>query len=63
VNKIRERKSIQRYLWLMDLWTWKQNEEMPHPPLWVIEPKWEQEIMYDEWLAYSSYFWQGAKSK
>jgi len=47
----------------MDLYLWKQMNEMPHPPLWVIEPIWEQEKMYDEWLAYSSYFWQGAKAK
>jgi len=38
------------------------NEDA-HPPLWTIRPRWEMEYAYDWWEAFTSYFWQGAKSK
>jgi hypothetical protein len=33
-----------------------------HSPLYLIEPRWEYEQIYDFWIVYFSYSWRGAKA-
>jgi hypothetical protein len=51
------------YDFWLDMYTVKllKNEGI-HAPLYVIEPRWEQEILYAYWIAYFSYSWRGAKA-
>jgi hypothetical protein len=50
------------YFWWMDMFVYKtlRNEGI-HAPIYLVEPRFEQELMYDWWKAYQSYKWQGAK--
>ena len=51
------------YFWL-DMFVYKtlRNEGI-HAPLYLIEPRWEQEIQYDIWRYWFSFKWQGAKAE
>lgn len=52
----------EEYYFYLDLYTYKLLKgEGYHPPLYLVEPRWEQEIMRDWWSAFFSYRWQGAK--
>ena len=49
---------LESYYFFLDLWTWKMmHGEQKHAPLWLIEPRWEQEKAYAWWEGYKSYFW------
>jgi hypothetical protein len=56
-----ERHKNEYDFWL-DLYVYKLlRGEGYHPPLYLIEPRWEYEQMYDWWTCYFSYSWKGAK--
>lgn len=60
-------KTVQRhkeaYFFWLDLFTTKLlTGEGVHAPLYVIEPRWEQDQMYMWWNAYFSYSWRGARA-
>ena len=54
----------QSYLFWQDLYFFKFfGGPEAHPPLWTMEPRWEQEIAYEWWRGYFSFLWRGAKSE
>ena len=54
----------QSYFFWLDMFVYKtlRNEGI-HAPLYLIEPRWEQEIQYDIWRYWFSFKWQGAKAE
>jgi len=53
----------QSYYFWFELYCYKLlTDQGYHIPIYIIEPRWEQEIMYEFWRIYFSYGWQGAKT-
>ena len=51
------------YEWWLDLFVYKTLRGGGyHPPLYLIEPRWEQDKAYEWWRCYFSYKYQGAKT-
>lgn len=60
-------KTVQRhkesYFFWLDLYTTKLlTNEGVHAPLYIVEPRFEQEKLYTFWICYFSYSWRGAKA-
>ncbi len=52
------------YNFYLDLYIYKVlRREGIHDPIYVVRPRWEQEMMRDWWHCWFSYKWQGAKTE